>query len=136
MAKIEEEIEQWSIKLSARLSEIKIWDVSEIKAILNSYLTMAMKDCLNTQTSETKNKINQTKILIANCEGRNQQKYQSQLIKLKADLHQESKLLNDVSAIIRKKDKYSIMCKLIFDKFGKDVLEELKENVKKQIEIQ
>lgn len=96
---------------------------------------MAMDDCMKIQLSDTKRKIDHQKMLIANCGGVNQNKLQGELVALKLKASEEFRLMQDVQQIKRKDEKFKILNKIIFDRFGKDVLEELKLETKNRYEL-
>lgn len=135
MNKTHDVITEWVDTLSDRLTDIRFWDVEEIKTALKVHLAIAMKECLTIQISETRRKINQMKVLIAGCGGQNQNRYQGELIKLKEIAKEELDALNQANAIVRKDEKFRILALFVAQRFGGEVLEELKCEVKKEMGI-
>jgi len=125
-----DKISEWSETLTKRLLEIRFFDAEEIKTILSIHLAMGMKNCLEVQTSETLRKLNQIKIKIQNCGGVNQNKLQAELTILKQKHCEEARALTQVTAIVRKDEKYNIMCMIVANRFGDDIYEEIKAELK------
>lgn len=135
MNKTFDKIGEWTNSLTDRLTEMRFWDVEESKTSLKVHLALAMKDCLTIQISETKRKLNQAKILIANCGGQNQQKYTADLIKLKEQYQEEIATLRQIEPIIRKDEKFRILSRLVGERFGFEILEELKRATKTEMNV-
>ena len=130
MNKSYDKINEWTETLANRLLEIRFWDKEEIKTALSVHLAMAMKECLEIQMDDTRRQINQAKIKIAGCGGVNQQRFQADLVKLKGKMTEEHQLLLETKSIIRKDEKYRVMCLIVAEKYGGDALEYLKSKVK------
>ncbi len=136
MNKTHDKISEWTESLSERLTEIRFWDAAEMKMALKVHLALAMKDCLEVQVPETQKKINTVKIILSNNPGKEQGKYQAELIKLREQARQETETLKQATAIIRKDEKFKIFALLVGQRFGNEVLEEMKLELKTRMNIE
>ena len=91
---VSEKIEEWSISLSDRIIEIRLFDIDQLRVSIKAHLKAAMYDCLRLQIPETERKLNELKSLI--CNGKNVKTIEQKIIETRQSLKEQNKLYSNL----------------------------------------
>lgn len=134
-------IDSFAESITKRLVDIRYFETDKIKEVLSVQLKMAMCDCLKVQIDDVQKAINTKKMQLTDAIGvdsRLQKKLQRELIELKEKRHEMQSTVNqiDIENRSHKREKALFITReLIFERFGKDTLEEIKFEVNRRMEL-
>jgi len=134
-------IDSFAESITKRLVDIRYFETDKIKEVLSVQLKMAMCDCLKVQIDDVQKAINAKKMQLTDAIGvdsRLQKKLQRELIELKEKRHEMQSTVNqiDIENRSHKREKALFITReLIFERFGKDTLEEIKVEVNRRMEL-
>jgi len=119
-------MDEFSEKIAIEISEKRMFQISEIKAIAKVHLWFSIKECLKLQITELEKKHRHLSELYNNQNVPNYKKIKiaSDLNKLKSEKKDANKLLH----IIFDYDEYTQLKKYIEQKYGYSILEDFYEN--------
>lgn len=134
-------IDSFAESITNRLIDIRYFETNKIKDVLSVQLRMAMCDCLNVQIDDVQKAINTKKMQLTDAIGvdsRLQKRLQRELIELKEKRHEMQSTVNKIDIENRnyKREKALFITReLIFERFGKEALEEIKGEVQRRMEL-
>ena len=134
-------IDSFAESITNRLIDIRYFETNKIKDVLSVQLRMAMCDCLNVQIDDVQKAINTKKMQLTDeigVDSRLQKRLQRELIELKEKRHEMQSTVNkiDIETRSHKREKALFITReLIFERFGKDALEEIKGEVQRRMEL-
>ena len=134
-------IDSFAVSITNRLIDIRYFETNKIKDVLSVQLRMAMCDCLNVQIDDVQKAINTKKMQLTDAIGvdsRLQKRLQRELIELKEKRHEMQSTVNKIDIENRnykREQALFITRELIFERFGKQALEEIKGECQRRMEL-
>lgn len=132
MTPTESIINKWAKNLTESIISIKYFDAAEIENMLKIQMAIAMREALGIQLSDLEKNINNLKTEIMQG-GSKQLQLQSELIKIKAQKTAFGRLNANVNHLLTNAKKQDIARQaytFIYEKLGKEALEEFKNSLK------